>query len=153
MVKVIWAEMKAFLLLNVALAFYNVGTIWAHELDIFPTWRLVGPHFRDVQAAHWRKLPYWVLGPAAAAFAGSMALFWYHPPKSPAWAIAGAFGCQAASLVLTALYWGRWQSALSRDPLGAKSVLLTRILSTHWVRTALISSAAAILLALAIFTP
>jgi hypothetical protein len=138
--------MKAFLLLNLALAFYNVGTIWAHEVDIFRAWRLVGPQFHDVQAAHWRKLPYWVLGPVAAAFAGSVALFWYHPAESPAWAIAGAFGCQAASLILTAFFWGRWQAALSHDPRGAKSVFLTRILRTHWVRTALVSLSALILL-------
>ena len=32
-----------FLLLNLALAFYNVGTIWAHEIDIFRSWKLIGP--------------------------------------------------------------------------------------------------------------
>ena len=26
------------LVLNLALAFYNVGTIWAHEIDIFRSW-------------------------------------------------------------------------------------------------------------------
>jgi hypothetical protein len=40
-----------FLLLNLALAFYNVGTIWAHEVDIFRTWKLVDPDaFPRVQA-------------------------------------------------------------------------------------------------------
>jgi len=34
-------EPNAFLLFNVALAFYNVGTIWAHEIDIFRTWKLI----------------------------------------------------------------------------------------------------------------
>jgi hypothetical protein len=48
-----------FLLWNLALAFYNVGTIWAHEVDIFRSWTLVAPGtFHRVQAAHWRKLPY-----------------------------------------------------------------------------------------------
>ena len=28
-----------FLVLNLALAFYNVGTIWAHEVDIFRSWK------------------------------------------------------------------------------------------------------------------
>ena len=45
------------LLLNLALAFYNVGTIWAHEVDIFRLWKLVGPDaFQQVQRVHWRKL-------------------------------------------------------------------------------------------------
>jgi hypothetical protein len=48
-----------FLLLNLAVAFYNVGTIWAHEVDIFRSWKLVDPaSFPKVQSAHWRKLPY-----------------------------------------------------------------------------------------------
>ena len=139
--------MKTFLLLNLALGFYNVGTIWAHEVDIFRSWQLVGPAFHDVQQAHWRKLPYWVLGPVVLAFAGSIALLWYHPAQSPAWAIWGVFVCQLTSGVLTGLYWGRWQAALSKDPRGAQSPFLARILKTHWVRTALITASGFILLA------
>jgi hypothetical protein len=60
-----------FLLLNLALAFYNVGTIWAHEVDIFRSWKLVDPDsFSLVQGAHWRKLPYWVFLPVGLALAG-----------------------------------------------------------------------------------
>lgn len=139
--------MRTLLLANLALAFYNVGTIWAHEVDIFRTWKLLGPAFYEAQTAHWKKLPYWVLAPAALALAGSAALIWYHPPDSPWWGIGGAFGCQAASALLTALYWGRWQAALSEDPRGAKSPYLDRILRTHWIRTALITASALFLLA------
>ena len=62
--------------LNLALAFYNVGTIWAHEIDIFRSWRLVNVEsFRAVQAAHWRKLGYWISSPSVsrslAAFSSS----------------------------------------------------------------------------------
>jgi hypothetical protein len=32
---------SAFLPWNLALAFYNLGTIWAHEVDIFRTWTLL----------------------------------------------------------------------------------------------------------------
>jgi hypothetical protein len=142
--------MKAFFLLNLALGFYNVGTIWAHQLDIFPSWRLAGAQFHEMQAKHWKKLPFWVLGPVAVALAASVALFWYHPAGSPIWAIAGTFGCQAASAILTAFFWGPWQAALSRDPDGARSLSLTRILQTHWLRTALINASAFILLTWAI---
>jgi len=52
---------KVFLLLDLALAFSNVGTIWAHEMDIFRSWKLLDPsNFHAVQRLHWRKLPYWV---------------------------------------------------------------------------------------------
>jgi hypothetical protein len=107
----------AFLLLGVALAFYNVGAIWAHEVDIFRTWKLIDPKdFAAVQTAHWRKLPYWIFAPVWLALIGSTALIWYHPVGSPGWAIGSNVACQTLAIVLTALLWGRQQAELSRDP-------------------------------------
>jgi hypothetical protein len=136
-----------FLLLNLALGFYNVGTIWAHEVDIFRSWRLLSAtDFSRVQTAHWRTLPYWIFGPVVLALAGAIALVWYHPAGSPAWGIWGNLGCQVASLALTAFFWGPWQAKLSRDPRGAQSPYLATIVATHWIRTALINAYALILL-------
>jgi hypothetical protein len=141
-------EPNAFLLFNVALAFYNVGTIWAHEIDIFRTWKLINlKDFSTVQTAHWRKLPYWIFTPAGIALAGGIALIWYHPRGSPLWGIAGNLGCQALAIMLTTLLWGRWQALLSKDPHGSHSRYLDKILATHWIRTMLISGYAIILLA------
>jgi hypothetical protein len=116
-----------FLLLNLALAFYLVGCVWAHEVDIFRSWRLLDAEaFHRVQSAHWRKLPYWIFAPLGVALAGSIALALYHPPDSPAWAIWGNVGCLALSFVLTALTWGPWQARLSKDPLGSGSPYLAK---------------------------
>jgi hypothetical protein len=47
------------LLRNIALSLYNVGIIWAHEIDIFRAWKLLNlADFLAVHAAPWRKLPY-----------------------------------------------------------------------------------------------
>src|SRR5215472_1940326 len=132
---------SAFLLLNMALAFYNIGTIWAHEVDIFRSWKFVCPSsFRQIQSVHWRKLPYWIFLPLGLALIGSIILIWYQPSRSPKWTAGLALGFQMASHVLTALLWGRWQAKLSKDPLGPESPYLTKILSTHWVRTLLINA-------------
>ena len=139
---------SAFLLLNLALGFYNVGTIWAHEIDIFRSWKLLDrSSFHEVQRVHWSKLRYWVLTPVSLALFGSVVLIWYHPANSPPWGIWGVLLCQVFSIVLTATYWGRWQAQLAKDPLGSESPYLARILKTHWVRTLLINAYAAILLA------
>jgi hypothetical protein len=139
---------RAFLMLNVALAFYNVGTIWAHEVDIFRSWKLVEPRsFRLIQTRHWSKLPYWVFAPVGLAFMGSIALLVFHPPASPAWGYWGGFACQLASHVLTVVFWGRWQAKLSKDERGSESPFLAKILSTHWVRTLLINAYALVYLA------
>lgn len=138
---------RVYLLLNLVLAFYNVGTIWAHETDIFRSWKLIDPKdFLRVQTAHWRKLPFWIFIPVGLGLAGSIALVWYHPPGSPVWGIAGAVLCQGLSLVLTGIFWGPWQAGLSRDPLGPKSPYLAKILKTHWVRTLLINVNALVIL-------
>jgi hypothetical protein len=135
------------LALELALAFYNVGAIWAHEVDIFRSWRLVDrAAFHRVQAVHWRKVPYWIFAPVGLALAGAIALVWVHPAGSPAWGIWGAVGFQLTSLVLTGALWGRWQAALSRDDRGPESPFLARILATHWIRTLLISASALVVL-------
>jgi hypothetical protein len=96
-----------FLLLNLALAFYNVGTIWAHEVDIFRSWTLLDAStFHRVQAGHWHKLPYWVLLPAALALVGSIALIWFHPAGWPLWAISCAVGLSIGSAYPYAGYVG-----------------------------------------------
>jgi hypothetical protein len=102
---------KVFLLANLALAFYLVGAIWAHEVDIFRSWKLIdSKDFATVQAAHWRKIPFWIFSPLGLALIGSIVLIWHHPAGSPSWAIWGNLGCQVSSLLLTAIFWGRWQA-------------------------------------------
>jgi hypothetical protein len=129
-----------FLVVNLALAFYNTGTIWAMEVDIFSSWRLLDKtSFNAVRKAHWKKLPYWIFIPVAAALIGSIALIWYHPQGSPAWAIWGNLACQLCSHILTAVFWGPWQARLSLDAKAAQSPLMQKILDTHWVRTMLIN--------------
>ncbi len=142
-----------FLLLNLALGFYNVGTIWAMEIDIFRTWKLVdSKDFHKVQEVHWRKLPYWIFAPVGVALIGSITLAWYHPDGSPQWAIWTTILYQALSLILTAMFWGQWQAKLSKDPAGPKSTYLKKILQTHWIRTLLINLYAFTLLVWAIST-
>jgi hypothetical protein len=140
-----------FLLLNLILAFYNVGTIWAHEVDIFRTWKLIdAKDFPKVQTAHWTKLPYWVFTPVTLSLIGGIALVLYHPVGSPVWAIWGNLVCQVLAIVLTAILWGQWQARLSKDPLGSASPYLNKILATHWIRTLLVNAYAFILLAWAL---
>lgn len=128
--------------------FLQCRIIWAHEIDIFRTWKFLDPKtFRAVQTTHWRKLPYWVFAPVGLSLVGSIALIWYHPAGSPMWAIWGNLVCQLLSHVLTAILWGRCQAALSTDPLGAQGPFLEKILRTHWIRTALINAYALILFA------
>ena len=136
-----------FLLLNLAIAFYNVGTIWAHEVDIFRTWRLIDrTQFHRVQEAHFRRIPFWIFIPVGLAILGNIVLLWYHPGGSPAWCVWTALSLQVLSAVLTAVFWGRWQGQLAKDERGPESPYLERILKTHWLRTFLINGYALVYL-------
>jgi uncharacterized membrane protein YfcA len=136
-----------FLFANLALGFYNMGTIWAHEIDTFRTWAIIGTgEFHRVQQTHWKKLPYWVFAPVAFGLVGSAVLVRYHPSPSPNWIIGLPLLFQGLSIVLTAILWGPWQAKLSQDPLGSQSPCLAKILKTHWVRTLLVNANAATLL-------
>src|SRR5580692_6928045 len=120
---------SVFLLLNLALAFYNVGTIWAHEIDIFRTWKLIGrAQFHQVQMSHFRKIPYWIFAPVGLALLGNVALLWYHPDNSPRWCVWAALALQLLSILLTAAFWGQWQGRLARDERGPESPYLEKIL-------------------------
>lgn len=139
-------------LITAALAFYNAGTIWAHEVEIFRMWLLVpAERFRDVHRAHWRALPYWIFAPFGLWIVCTIGLIWYHPSGSPAWAIAGATVGPVLSAVLTGFLWGRWQAMLANDPRGPDSPLLRRIVATHWIRTALVTIGALCAFALAVW--
>ncbi len=84
----LYARTYSTVLLNLAVGFYNAGIIWAHEIDIFRSWKLVGvQQFHRVQAVHWHKLPYWVFTPVGLALIGGFVLVPYHPAGSPLWAI------------------------------------------------------------------
>ena len=142
---------KEFLLLNLAVAFYSVGAIWAHEVDIFRSWKQLDPEtFHRVQRVHWRKLPYWVFAPIILSLMGSIALLWYHPADSPAWIVWAPLCCQLLTHLGTATLWGPWQAKLSQDPSGAASLYLARFLSTHWIRTVLVNLNGLILLVWAV---
>ncbi len=132
---------EIFLILNLVLAFYNVGTIWSMEIDIFRTWKLLDPKtFPVVQYTHWKKLPFWIFIPIGLAFAGSVVLLWYRPNNIPMFEIWIVLGFQIISHFLTAVFWGPWQAKLSKDELGSESPFLEKILKTHWIRTALINA-------------
>ncbi len=137
-----------FLVINLSIGFYAVGIVWANEIDIFRSWQHIHnvDDFRKVWHEHWRKLWCWGLIPVGVEFAGSIGLILYHPVGSPLWAIWGNFACQLLSLVLTVLFWERWQSKLFHDPLGPRSPFLTKIYRTHWVRAVLTTLYAILLL-------
>jgi hypothetical protein len=135
-----------FLLANLALAFLIAGFVWAHQVEIFRSWRLIdAKSFRAVHDAHWQTLPIWVVA-IGLSLAGSIALIWCHPAGTPKWAIWASVLCQVLTQVLTLFFWGRWQANLRSDLSGPDSPVLDRLIRTHWLRAVLVSAYAVILI-------
>lgn len=123
---------NTFLLLNLALAFYFGRRHLGGGSRYFPI--LEAPLCNRFPSCPIRPLAqafHRVFTPLALAVVGSLVLIGYHPARSPGWAIWRNLACQNASLLLTAVFWGRWQAALSRDDLGPESPYLAKILATH----------------------
>lgn len=129
-----------FLILNLVLAFYNIGIIWTMELDVFRSWRTLDENsFYSARGTHWKWLPYFVFIPVGLALIGSIGLLWFHPNNSPLWMIWSSFSCQVLAHILTFLFWGRWQAQIYFKKLKPTDPVIEKLIKTHWIRTALMT--------------
>src|ERR1700730_1646748 len=100
------------LLLTLAAAFYDVGTIWMVQLGYW-----LWPHVAPADFGHYHGS--WAVGilpvifPAAGvAFAGSIAMLRWRPLGVPAWAVWLGATLQVVAWGLTAVLWGPIQANL-----------------------------------------
>jgi hypothetical protein len=131
------------LLVNFAVAFYNVGTVWLVQLSCYPLWALVGP--ADFQAYHeawWHSIWGVILGPGGVGFLGALAMLRWLPPCVPVRAAWLGVALQVAVYLLTAVWWAPLMARLARvvDPSGTQTPEFLLLLSTHWLRVALFTA-------------
>jgi hypothetical protein len=135
------------LMMNVALGFYNVGSIWIVHVLIYPIWPLVGSGEVDaVRTEHWHRLPGVVFVPAGLAFLGALLMVWFRPPAVPRWSVLVALGLQVASSAATALWFAPLQARMSTPGGGLSAAVFDRLMETHWVRVGLITGYGLLLL-------
>jgi hypothetical protein len=127
------------LLVNLAVGFYNVGLIWLTQVVCYPLWGHVGKaEFSQYHLAWWHGIWGVCFVPAGLAVLGAMAMLWLRPPGVPASAVRLGLALQAATWVLTALWWAPLQMRIEE---GGFSVPVFRLLlETHWGRVALVTA-------------
>ncbi len=135
------------LLVTLAVSWYNVAVIWLMQILIYPSWAFIPTaDFGHAQGYHFVRLFIVVFPQAALATLGALALLRWRPPGIPKAALWLGLGIQLSLWLLTALLWGRWQGqiALGDAPpgsLGPANVELYHLLvTTHWLRVALITA-------------
>ena len=131
------------LLVNFALAFYNVGTVWLVQLSCYPLWAVVGRgEFEAYHQAWWHSIWGVILGPGFFGFLGAWAMLWWLPARVSARAAWLGIGLQVAAYLLTAVWWGPLMARLVEvvDPTGTPTPLFRLLLTTHWLRVALFTA-------------
>jgi hypothetical protein len=130
------------LVLTFAASLYDAGTIWMTQMG-WRLWPYVAPaDFSAYHAAWWARIKPVVFPVAAVAFFGSIALIWWRPEGVTATPVRLNVILQVAVYALTAAFWGRWQAQthFARLANGSLDPMYVRVMSTHWIRAALITA-------------
>lgn len=129
------------LITTVAASFYDVGTIWMVHFG-WRLWPYVAPaDFSAYHLAWWTMIKPFIFPVAAIALVGSIAMVWWRPEGVAAATVWLNLGLQVITAALTIAFWGRWQGQIhyARMPDGVLDPMYVRVMSTHWIRAALIT--------------
>jgi hypothetical protein len=129
------------LLINLAAAFYDIGTVVLAQVD-WQLWRYVGRDtFRQYHLGWWHSVWWSVFPVLGLSTAGIIAQLVWRPPV-PAWMPWASLLLLAGSYLGTAFWWGpgqaRLEEAVVRDGSLNRSYLL--LVNTHWIRVGLITA-------------
>jgi hypothetical protein len=129
------------LIVTLAASFYNVGAIWMVQFG-YRLWPYVAPSdFGAFHEAWWSMIKPFVFPVAGIALLGSIALIWWPPEGVAAILIWLNIALHVATHASTAAFWGRWQGQThyAKLPNGLLDPMYVRVMSTHWIRAALMT--------------
>lgn len=134
------------LLIALVVGFYNVGIIWLMQVHVYPLFGLVGEdEWVSYHTAHWHRIWGVVFVPAGLTLLGAVLLVFFRPAGVPGWSLWLGLGVQVLLYALTAVLWAPMQVRLGKRG-GSRNAVYRRLLRTHWIRVALITLYALLLL-------
>jgi hypothetical protein len=114
---------------------YNIGVIWVLQLNHYPLYAKVGQQeFQDYMIAHNGRILLPIVLPSIAAFISSLLLLWQRPVEIASWSVWLIIALNVATLLSTIFVQGAAHTALAHD--GYSEILIQRIITTNWIRTA-----------------
>jgi hypothetical protein len=136
------------LLLGVcALSLYSLGQVWLVQLSSYRLWSFVGAsEFRAYHEAWWRTIWGVVLAPAALLIVASALMLSSRAPGVPVWAGWSGFALQLLLFLGTAAFWGPLMARLEKPEGGLSAERYHLLMTTHWLRVAIVSAYAGLLL-------
>jgi hypothetical protein len=140
-------ESEWLLLIVCALSLYGVGQIWLVQLSSYRLWTYVADQdFRAYHAAWWRGIWGPILAPSALLTLGAVLMIWLRAPGVPPWATWLGLALQASLVVGTAAWWGPLMARLEKPNGGLSPERYRLMMSTHWIRVAIVSAYGALAL-------
>jgi hypothetical protein len=135
------------LLVTCALSLYGAGNIWPVQVSSYRLWTYVGAReFRAYHLAWWHSIWGVILAPAGLVFVGALLMLKWRAPGVPAWAPWVGFALQVALVLGTALWWGPLMARLEQPSGGLALDRFRLLMSTHWLRVAIVTCYAALTL-------
>jgi hypothetical protein len=133
------------LLITCALSLYSAGQVWLVQLSSYPLWTYVGAkEFHAYHHAWWRSIWGVVLAPAALVSLASLAMLWLRAPAVPVSAAWVGLALQVALILGTAIWWGPLMARLEAPDGGLLMDRYRLLMTTHWLRVAIVSAYAAL---------
>jgi hypothetical protein len=120
---------------------YGTGQVWLVQLSSYPLWRFVGAQeFHAYHLAWWRSIWGVVLAPAALTLLGALLMLRWSPSGVPDWTLWLGAALQLALLLGTVAWWGPLMARLETANGDLDEVRYAKLLTTHWLRVALVTS-------------
>lgn len=131
------------LILTLVFAWYHVGFVWLVQVVAWPLFAYVGQNeFNAYHQAWWRGIRYILFVPTGLILAGAILLLHWAPAGVPHSILWTALAIYILIYVLTAVWWGPQQAKLTRTD----TPQFALVINTHWVRTALVTGYAVLML-------
>jgi hypothetical protein len=132
---------KWLLIATFALSAYGTGQVWLVQLSSYPLWAYVGrDEFDTYHRAWWHSIWGVVLGPAALTALGSALMLHWPLPSVPSSLLWAGVALQSCFLLGTAAWWGPLMARLQAPEGGLDQRRYHVLMSTHWLRVALITA-------------
>lgn len=124
-----------------ALGLYAVGNVWLVQVVCYRLWAHVGrSEAFGYHIAWWHSLWGVLFVPAALVFLGALAVLWIRPPGVSRGLVWLGLALQLVIWVSTAVWWAPLMARLVTPDSGMSLHDYHLLMSTHWIRLALITA-------------
>lgn len=133
------------LLATTVFGFYGAGQIWMVQLLCYRVWPSISKtSFYGYHIAWWHSIWTVIFIPAGLVLIGAVSMMWLRPPHTSTRLLWAGLGIQALLYLLTAVWWGPLMSRLATAENGLILANYHLLMTTHWLRVAIVSAYAAV---------